>query len=389
MPALGSPGFSGARLREGRIARGISAISLGELVGITRQGIWQYENGRTSPTPDKLYVLASRLNLPVEFFLQPPRDNANRVVFYRSQAATTKEARSKAEARMEWLGDIIAYLRGFVAFPVVDIPDLSGDVAKLPVQRPLPSDFIESAATTVRDAWGLDDTPIANMITLVESHGAVTTRGIMETMTIDAFSVRLEPDDRPCLFLGSDKDSAARSRFDAAHELGHAVLHRDLGPAGSSPAERKALEADAQRFASAFLLPQKGFAKDLRAPTLEAMVSAKSRWLTSVGAMIMRCADLEILRPDEARRLWMARSKRGWNRHEPLDEELPIEQPGVLRRAVDLLVTEGVRTPAQIAADLPLSPIDIESLAGLPSGFFGDDPAPVRLLDRKALRVVG
>lgn len=389
MPALGTPGFSGARLREARIARGLSAISLGEIVGVSRQGIWQYEHERTAPTTDRLYLLASRLNLPVEFFLQPPRSSANRVVFYRSQAAATKEARSKVAARMEWLGDIVSYLRGFVAFPAVDIPDLSAEVAKLPVRRPLPADYIESAATRVRDAWGLGDSPLPNMITLVEGHGAVTTRGIVETMTIDAFSVRLEPDDRPCLFLGSDKDSAARSRFDAAHELGHAVLHRDLGPAVSSPAERQALEADANRFASAFLLPQKGFAKDLRAPTLEAMLIAKSRWLTSVGAMIMRCSDLEILRPDEARRLWLARSKRGWNRREPLDEELPIEQPGVLRRAFDLLVSEGIRTPAQIVADVPLSPADIESLAGLPSGFFGDDPAPVKLLDRTALRALG
>lgn len=382
MPALGSPGFVGSRLREAREARGISAISLAELVGLSRSVISQYEHGHTAPTPDKLYIIASKLSLPVDYFLQPPRPLNERVVFYRSLAGATKAARSKAEARLEWLGDIVRYLTRFAELAPVSIPNFEDEIAALPVQRPLPGAFIEYATTAVRQAWGLDDGPIPDAIRLIENHGGVTTRGVMETLSIDAFSFRLEPEGRPCLFLGADKDSAARSRFDAAHELGHAVLHRGLATQSMTPAERQNIEADAHRFAGAFLLPAIGFARDLRAPTLEAMIVAKSRWVVSVGAMIQRCTDLEILRPAEARRLWIARVKRGWSKHEPLDDDLPIEEPSVLRRGYELLVREGGQTPLQILGALALSPTDIESLAGLPSGFFADGLPPVRLIDR-------
>jgi hypothetical protein len=115
---------------------------------------------------------------------------------------------------------------------------------------------------------------------------------------------------------------------------------------------------------------------------LGAMIIAKSRWIVSVGAMIQRCVDLEILKPAEAQRLWMTRAKRGWVRNEPLDDELPIEEPTTLRRAFDLLADQAGIRRAQIATDFAIPAADIESLAGLPSGYFTDEPPPVRLLDR-------
>jgi len=226
MSGIGTPGFVGARLREAREARGVSAITLAELVGTSPQAIYQYQSGKVNPPPDKLFVIASKLSLPVDFFLQPARPmEPDRVVFYRSQAATTAGSRNKAEARLDWLGDLVTYLRQFVEYPIVDVPDLHEEAAAQPVTMPLPAGYVEIAAMKVRMAWGIDDGPIPNVLSLVEGHGAVGTRGIMETLTIDAFSTRLKPDQRPCLFLGADKDSAARSRFDVAHELGHAVLH--------------------------------------------------------------------------------------------------------------------------------------------------------------------
>jgi Zn-dependent peptidase ImmA (M78 family) len=184
--------------------------------------------------------------------------------------------------------------------------------------------------------------------------------------------------------LGADKDSAARSRFDAAHELGHHVLHAAVKPKRLMNAlERKAVEREAHQFASAFLLPASEFARDLRAPTLDGMRIAKSRWAVSIGAMIQRCVDLEILRSHEAERLWIARAKRGWVRQEPLDDELPMEQPTLLRKAIELVVLEGEGTRAQILRDLPLGAADIEALGGLPAGYFAEEGAPVRLLARR------
>jgi Zn-dependent peptidase ImmA (M78 family)/transcriptional regulator with XRE-family HTH domain len=383
MPGVATPGFSGPRLREAREARGLTAASIAEVLGVKRQAVSQYEHGLTAPTPDKLYVIASRLNLPVRYFLQTPRAPVERTVFFRSQAAATKAERTKAERRLEWLEDLVAYLRSFVEFPVVSFPtdlDLGHEL-----DAPWSSAAIEEAAMALRTVWNLGNGPVSNVVGVLERQGGIATRGIVETESIDAFSVRLVVEDRPAFFLGADKDSASRSRFDAAHELAHHVLHRRMRPKRLMNAqERKAVEQEAHRFASAFLLPASEFARDLRAPTLGGMVVAKARWRVSVGAMIQRCVDLEILREDEAQRLWVARAKRGWSRHEPLDDAMPIESPAILRDAVELLISEGVRTPEQIVEDLPFEAADIEALTGLPSGRLAHEDAPIQLLSRRS-----
>lgn len=379
MPGRGTPGFSGARLREARIARGLSAASLAEIAGVTRQLISQYEHGQTAPTPDTLYLLAARLNLPPDFFVQEARIPREQPIFFRALAAATKGERDKAESRLDWLDDLVTYLGRFVDFPVVELPRVED------VGRPWSDAMIEDAAQAVRQAWNLGDGPIPSVVGLLERHGVVVTRGIVETEALDAFSVRLVRDERPAVFLGADKDSASRSRFDAAHELGHHILHRNVSPRRlANPVERKSIEREAHRFASALLLPAREFARDLRAPTLAGMQLVKGRWLVSIGAMIQRCSDLEILRQDEAARLWMARARRGWARHEPLDDEIPFEQPAMLRQAVEIVVGEDVRAPRQLLDELRLSAADVEALAGLPDGFLSDSEAPTRLVERRA-----
>lgn len=42
---------------------------------------------------------------------------------------------------------------------------------------------------------------------------------------LDAFSVWF--DNKPFIFLSSDKDTNVRIRFDIAHELGHLLMHSD------------------------------------------------------------------------------------------------------------------------------------------------------------------
>jgi predicted transcriptional regulator len=48
----GTPGFVGARLKEAREARFLSAIALADLVGVSRQAISLYENGAKTPGPE-------------------------------------------------------------------------------------------------------------------------------------------------------------------------------------------------------------------------------------------------------------------------------------------------------------------------------------------------
>lgn len=69
-----------AKLKELRIARGISQETLAELVGVSRQTISKWENGSVQPSADNLMRLSQVFQLPVEAFLsddwKPPEQQS-------------------------------------------------------------------------------------------------------------------------------------------------------------------------------------------------------------------------------------------------------------------------------------------------------------------------
>ena len=81
-------------------------------------------------------------------------------------------------------------------------------------------------------------------------------------------------------------------------------------------------------------------------------------------------------------RLWINYNRRGWRGEEPLDAMLKHEQPKVLRRSVELLIDEGVRTRQQVVDDLALPPREIEELCALPSGYLRGSTADIKALPR-------
>ncbi len=352
----GTPGFEGARLREAREARGLTGTSLADLLGVSPQAISQYEGNHASPHPEVFFRLAAQLNLPAAFFTQPPDDEPEGTTFFRARTATTKTEQTMARHRMRWLRRIATQINRYVEFPSVSFPPVSEcEWADLSDTR------IEAAAHQARSYWHVGDGPVGNVVWLLENNGAVASRGVLASNSIDAFSA-LRPGEPPWVFLGADKSSAARSRFDAAHELGHILLHRQTSEATLADARsRKQIETQADKFASAFLLPSEGFAADFYRPTLDALRIIKSKWGVSIAAMIMRARDLSIISEDTARRLFIARARRGWSRQEPLDEIVPAEEPLLLRKSFALIFDEAVASPAQVMAELPYSAQDIES----------------------------
>ncbi|MBI4305012.1 MAG: ImmA/IrrE family metallo-endopeptidase [Chloroflexi bacterium] len=367
----GTPGFVGARLREAREARGLTAISLAELLRVTRSAVSYYETGATSPQPEVMERMVSVLNVKPDFFFRPVAEGEDiEPVFYRSMASATKEARLRGQRRYRWLKEIVAYLRQYVSLPRVNFPGLDvGDKWKT-----LSPTDIEIAATDVRRFWRLGDGPISDVMLLAENNGAIATRLEMGTAALDAFSAWDAKDRAPYVVLGSDKNASVRSRYDLAHELGHLVLHNNVDRSRlSSSVDFKLIEEQAHRFAGAFLVPAETFSADVFVPSLDAFRALKTKWRTSIGMMIHRAQDLGLVGGDQAQKLWISYNRRGWRTNEPLDDKLPVEEPRVLRRAFEVLIDAGIQSRAQITSRFPFSTNDVEELAGLPHGFLDED----------------
>lgn len=60
----------GDRLREARLAQGLSQTSLADILGITFQQIQKYEKGKNRISASRLYEIALALQLPITFFFE-------------------------------------------------------------------------------------------------------------------------------------------------------------------------------------------------------------------------------------------------------------------------------------------------------------------------------
>src|SRR6185437_11273369 len=109
-----------------------------------------------------------------------------------------------------------------------------------------------------------------------------------DTKRVDAFS--FWKGERPLIFLNTFK-SPERSRFDAAHELGHLVLHKHGGPKQGRSAEH-----EAHLFAASLLMPSEDVLAVIPfVRSLDQIVNWKSRWGVSVAALAYRLHKLNII----------------------------------------------------------------------------------------------
>lgn len=367
-----TPGFIGERLVQARKSIGLSGVGLAGLLDVSATTISQYEKNKQSPRPEIMDALCEKLNLPKSFFLRPIADRGERKVLYRSLSAATKAARERAETRFEWGREIVEYLHDSFDFPKLNLPNLN-----------LPKDFnaithqmIEDAAMACRELWGFGDKPISDVVLALESNGIIVMRGELGAETLDAFSEWLA-NDFAYIFLGSDKRNCARSRFDAAHELGHLILHKHISIKDiKSPKEFKVIESQAHRFAASFLLPARSFIKSIWAPTLDAFRTQKEVWRVSIKGMIVRSHQLDLIDDYQYQRMLINYTRR-YRDGEPGDDVMPLEMPRLLSRCIEILLAEKIRTKEQILMDLALPARDVEELTSLPRGFFSGFKAEV------------
>ena len=118
--------------------------------------------------------------------------------------------------------------------------------------------------------------------------------------------------------------------MDAAHEMAHAILHRNVTEAELKQ-NLKEIETQAFRLASAFLLPSTTYPHEVSRPSLAALQTLKERWRVSIKAQIKRLADLDMLPEYHATQLYKLYSAKGWSKEEPLDREWPVSEPRLLR----------------------------------------------------------
>ena len=122
------------------------------------------------------------------------------------------------------------------------------------------------------------------------------------------------------------------------------------------------MEHQDNRFAGAFLMRRKTFAREVANTYIDYFISMKGRWRVAVAAMVYRCKELKILNTDQVKYIWKQMNARNIRKKEQLDTAFPLSKPTVLGSAITMLIDAKIRMPAQIPEELCLNSQDIESL---------------------------
>lgn len=221
---------------------------------------------------------------------------------FRSVRASTQTIKKSIAAQVELFELLIDELDKEIAFPPVSFKMF---------EEPLTGvDVIEQVAERFRKDQGLGLGPISSMTRLAEKVGVLVVRIADADDRVDAFSLYNK---RPLIVRNTAKMNPCWQRFDLAHELDHLVLHRyrDRLPRFREPSQ----------------------------PVRERPANAQIQlcWKVSFKALIYRAGTLDLITHEHAKSGFTYLNRNGFTKHEDLDDEIPMELPALVQRAIDLL----------------------------------------------------
>lgn len=343
--------FNPTMLVAARESRRMTQASLATAAGLAQGTLSKLEHGRMAPKPEFLDALAEALDYEPSLFFEPMVRHELPVFFHRKRTRLAAGDLRAIHATVE-----IARLQIKKLLQSVEPPPYRVPAVDLQSGERRPADV----ARELRAHWGLPRGPIANVTDVLESAGVVVVLADFGSPLIDGLSVYYPHEATPPIVFLNSRSPGERTRFTAAHELGHLVLHYHDALPGEG------CEEEANAFASEFLMPSAEIRGALGAVTIASLASLKRRWKVSMAALLRKASNLGRITPWRSKQLWMEMSRLGYRTREPLP--LPNEEPTLLREILDVHLTDLGYADAELARVLHVHP------QALREGFAGATP---------------
>jgi Zn-dependent peptidase ImmA (M78 family)/transcriptional regulator with XRE-family HTH domain len=324
-----------SNIRLARLFNGLSLAELGERLDKSKQYLSRVETGAEPVSASLEQALVEQLGILPEFLRHvDPMPLTEEQCHFRKQLTTKVALRQYARARGEMLKRLVCVLEDHLEMPAYWITEAD----------PSSEEGIERGAEQCRIAWGLGWGPISNIMRVAENAGAVVmpVNGLAKEVDAVSFATR-----RPVIALNSAGRSACRARFAVAHELGHFALH-----IGVLTGDRLT-ETQANRFASAFLLPRAAFLAESHRALRRSRINwdylreLKQRWGVSKAALLYRGRQLGVFSEEQVRAGYITLKRHGEAIEEREDEFMPVEEPEMVKDGLRMMTDEmGVPVPA-------------------------------------------
>jgi Zn-dependent peptidase ImmA (M78 family)/transcriptional regulator with XRE-family HTH domain len=340
------PLFTPAMLVMTREAKGWSQRDLAQRTGLSQAVISKIESGAVEVSEERLTLLADKLDCPPKLLCQPAPlvDNANTCLHHRRRASKLSAA---ATRRIEGIAhltrltvegifegvqvqletDVEPAEFAAASSSAMSVEVRSEDASPTLESGPFDLSRADSAARRLREQWHLTG-PIANLIETLEQHGILVVHRSLGSRAQDGVSSWPADLAQPPLIVINQDLPADRARFTVAHELGHLLLHR-------TPSDNA--ENEANRFAGELLVPAADIVEELSGLTtgdFARLARLKEKWGVSIGMLVQRARDLEVISDRQFREFRVRLSRLGWDINEP--GSLRPETPTLLNKAINI-----------------------------------------------------
>ncbi|MBS1629350.1 MAG: ImmA/IrrE family metallo-endopeptidase [Bacteroidetes bacterium] len=321
-----------------RESRGMNQKDLAEKISISVSNISKMENSVLPVPVQALEQIAGATNYPKEFFFQKA-DIVPDNLGYRRRQVVSQKILTPINAQVNIIRQNVQFLTRAVNVPLPKLPAVDVSDAVTP----------QLAAKQVRKSWKIKGAVIDNLIQLLEEHGIAISAFDFNTARVDSRSILTE-DNYPIIVYNRNH-LGDRQRFTLAHELGHLVMHTFT----NLKAEQD-ITHEANLFAAELLMPETEIRKDLKeALTIPRLAELKRKWKVSMISILYRADDLGYLTPNQKHYLIRQFNNLNIRRREPVELDVAIEQPKLIRRWIAEYKALRKLNTAQVAAALNLN----------------------------------
>lgn len=330
-----------------RESRGINQSELANKIGFAPAFMSKLEKGDAPLSEDHLKAISNITHYPISFFYQEG-DIVPENIAYRKREAVAQKVLTIVNARVNIVRLHVRHLSEELGIPMPMIPTIQATEVMSPAK----------VAQEIRKVWGIKKGVVDNVVDLIERNSISVKAVDFGTERVDSRTV-LTDNKYPIIVLNKVL-LGDRQRFSLAYQLGHLVMHT------YKPVDWNIdVSHEANLFAAEFLMPEKEMREELKdGVTLALLAELKRKWKVSMISLLYRADDLGFLTDNQKRYLIQQFNDKKIRRREPVELDIPVEQPKLFRQWIADLKKKKKLDVAGIAAELNLHTDEFIELYG-------------------------
>ncbi|MEZ4772700.1 MAG: XRE family transcriptional regulator [Bacteroidia bacterium] len=273
----------GIRIKNLRKLHGLSLEDFAKRIGVSKQMVSKYEQGKSVPGSDVLLALAKQFNQKPDYFFRKPEVALGEINFRKKSSFGAKRVSAlKEEIRIQI--ENYLYIENTCGISNTFVNPLGSlNIANV--------EDVRKAAFVLKERWHIGQDSIYNVIDVLESNHIKVIEVEDESSQFDGLATVI--DGKYYIIVIAKNMPVERKRFTLMHELGHLLL-----PIASLEVRQQ--EAYCNAFASEMLLSMANIAAEFSARrhniSMVELIHVQEKYGISIPAIVYKLSEAEIIK---------------------------------------------------------------------------------------------